>query len=381
MKTIRDIKPLVYYDGVQVFEARDLIGGHYVGVMIETNGSTGQYLVAGAAPEAIRRFRLGKLDLRSLLLESPDDEWYLTQVGDDFRQPLSLERRSDRLADAAFLPAPGFTLDEPPSDDWVLQEAYGRGNVIFEFSADPPEAASEHRMRAATLGGLLLYVQTLVMHAYRRAVRDLPDQTKRVLDFADGGLMNVVIPAAPGSFRVVCEAARPTDMFGSGELARGLLRMDAVFEGAGSPKTAKEGLNSHKGHLAGSYINLVRFLGENGMNLQYSWAEPASTSAHRGGVSEVVARELAELLAGIDNLSTESVTFVGALERAQRDTGNWSLVTQEGRISGTTVEGEPTLNGLEVGRKYRFDCEEHLAIAASGRETRTYYLRAISDAG
>ena len=378
MRTIRNIKALVYYDGVQVFEARDLIGGHYVGVMIDTKDSTDRYLVAGATPEDLRRFRLGKLDLRSLLLESPDDEWYLTQVGDDFRQPLPLVRQNGRLANADFLPAPGFVLSEPPSDDWVLQEALGRRNTIFEFNADPPEAASEHRIKAATLGGLLLHVQTLVTHAYRRAVRDLPDQVKRVLDSTDGGLMDVIIPAAPGSFKVVLEAVRPTDMFGNGELARGLRRMDEVFESANNPMTAKEQLDGHKGHLVGSYINLLKFLNDTNMNFQYSWAEPASNDAHHGGVSDVNARELVNLLGDVTNLSIESVTFVGKLERAQRDTGNWTLVTEDDRKTGTTAEGGPSLNGLQIGNEYSFDCEEHLEVAASGRETRTYYVRTIS---
>lgn len=378
MRTIRDIKTLLYYDGVQVFEARDLIGGHYVGVMIGTKDSTDRYLVAGATPEALRRFRLGKLDLRSLLLESPDDEWYLTQVMDDFEQPLPLEKQNVGLANADFLPAPGFVLSEPPSDDWVLQEAHGRHNTIFEFNADPPEAASEHRIKAATLGGLLLHVQTLVTHAYRRAIRDLPDQARRMLDSADGGLMDVLIPAAPGSFRVVLEAVGPTDMFGNGELARGLRRMDEVFESASNPKTAKEQLNSHKGHLVGSYITLMRFLNETNSNFQYSWAEPASNSAHHGGISEVNARELVTLLADVTSLGIESVTFVGKLERAQRDTGNWTLVTEDSRRTGTTAERGPSLNGLQIGKEYTFDCEEHLEVAASGRETRTYYVRTIS---
>ena len=57
MKTIQHIKTLFYYDGPQVFEARDAIGGHYVAVMAEPAGETDRYLVAGVSPESLRRFR------------------------------------------------------------------------------------------------------------------------------------------------------------------------------------------------------------------------------------------------------------------------------------------------------------------------------------
>jgi hypothetical protein len=51
MKTIRHTATLFYYDGPQVFEARDPIGGHYVAVMVEPQDGKDRYLVTGVAPE------------------------------------------------------------------------------------------------------------------------------------------------------------------------------------------------------------------------------------------------------------------------------------------------------------------------------------------
>ncbi len=42
MKTIRHTATLFYYDGPQVFEARD--GGHYVAMMVEPEGDRDRYL-------------------------------------------------------------------------------------------------------------------------------------------------------------------------------------------------------------------------------------------------------------------------------------------------------------------------------------------------
>src|SRR5271165_6241073 len=80
MKTIRHTATLFYYDGPQVFEARDGIGGHYVAMMVEPEGDQDRYLVAGVAPERLRQFRSGALDLRSLLAEAGEGEWFLATV-------------------------------------------------------------------------------------------------------------------------------------------------------------------------------------------------------------------------------------------------------------------------------------------------------------
>ena len=47
MMHIRHASTLFYYDGPQVFEARDAIGGHYVAVLAPSDGADDRYLVAG----------------------------------------------------------------------------------------------------------------------------------------------------------------------------------------------------------------------------------------------------------------------------------------------------------------------------------------------
>ena len=118
MKTIVHHSTLFYYDGPHVFEARDAIGGHYIAVMVGSelpdaaeNAMRGQgerCLVAGVAPDRLRLFRSGAIDLRSLLRESVPDEHYLAAVDSTIDQPLQLERLATPLVDSEFLPDPGF---------------------------------------------------------------------------------------------------------------------------------------------------------------------------------------------------------------------------------------------------------------------------------
>ncbi len=372
MKTIQPTETLVYYDGVEVFAGQDSIGGHYIGMVIDESG---RYLVAGVSPEQLRRFRVGNMDLRAMFLEAPNGEWFVTTSDGEPGQPLVLEPQPTEIA---LLPEEGFFLDNVSVDDFALQQARQRGNIIFEFSAEPPETAGGHRIRMTTLAGLLLHLQTIVQRAYRAALRDLPARERQKIDASDGHLMDVVIPAAPGSYRVVLEAARQPDLFGSSkELVRGLKKMDEVFACATNPDEAPQLLQPYKGHLAGSYVNLMRFLQEHGTGLRYGWADPAFSDVQHGGVSEVVARKLAESLSSISNLATETVALVGSFERVNTETGHWGLLTEEGQRSGWVREGGPSLRGLTTGKQYRFTCTEEIEVVAVGREKHTLYLEEI----
>ena len=112
MRPIGQIRILVYYDGVQVFEGRDSIGGHYVGVLIDDSRPADRYLVAGVAPERLRQFRAGAIDLRTLFLEAGPGEWLLADIADGFEGPLTPFRPEDPGACRALLPEEGFVLHE-----------------------------------------------------------------------------------------------------------------------------------------------------------------------------------------------------------------------------------------------------------------------------
>ena len=377
MKTITPTEILVYYDGVAVFVGHDPIGGHYIGSVVDRTDGIDHYLVAGVSPDGLRRFRSGALDLRTLLLEAPGNEWFLTQADGEPGQPLVLHPQSGSLLATDFLPDEGFLLDEVPVNELALHLAQERGKVVFEFSAEPPETAFGHRMRMTTLAGLLSHLQTIVKHAYRNALRDLPQNVRNHIDTTDAHLMDVVVPAMEGSYRVVLEAAKPPDMFGSGELVRGLSRLDEVFVSAENPDGAQEILQAHRGHLAGAYIRLVRFLSEHQTGLRYGWADPTFSEVRYGGVSEVVAHQLAESLSGVTSLATETVTLSGAFVRVNLETGDWGLLTDEGRKVGKIGLDGPSLDGLVTNRHYRFECTEDIEVDTTGREKHTLYLQSI----
>lgn len=375
MKTIRHTTTLFYYDSPHVFEARDVIGGHYVAVMVEPEDSVDRYLVVGVAPERLRQFRSGALDLRSLLTDGGEDEWYLVTANAGLHEPMALVAQTMPLATSGLLPDPGFLLHDSLAQEEVLKEARKRNNLVLEIAADPPEAATEHRIRVDTFIGLLGQVQTMVKHAYGAALRELSPGGRRAIDKSDAHLMDVIIPAAAGSFRVVLEAAKTPDMLGQSELARALQRLDVLFESTANPQKTMATVKAHRGHLAGAYLRFLRFLVQHKTGLRYSWAEPTFAKPNNRAVMEAEAGPLVDVLSGISNLGVESVTIEGAFEKANRGTSAWGLLTADGVYSGKVKKGGPGLEGLKIGGNYRFSCIEEIEeVKGTGREQRMLYL-------
>ena len=124
MKTVRAFNVLDYYDGIEIFAARDERGEHYLGSRIDTSGDHDRYAVVAVRSERLREFCSGKLDLRELMLEAPKGEWYVTVASMAFGQPMPLELQDTLLKQADVLPSPGFTLDAELPNDRPIGECF-----------------------------------------------------------------------------------------------------------------------------------------------------------------------------------------------------------------------------------------------------------------
>ena len=380
VKTVIYSTMLDYCDGPLLFEARDTIGGHYLAMAAELPERKDGYVVVGVAPDRLRQFRAGLIDLRLLVEEAGEDEWYLTEAR-DLTEPFALNRQQRPLSQSEFLPDEGYILHDTPSDAFVLKEAQTRNNLVLELVVEPPEAADNHRIRVETFVGLLDRVQKLVKHAYRMALRDLPRNHRPPVPPTDPTLLDVVVPAAAGSFRVVLEAAGRPDLFGGSELSRALQRVDVLFEHTTDTESALETARQNRGHLAGAYLNLLKFLTRRQTGMRYSWADPTFAQASSRAISEVEARQLADVLGDVSNLGTEEVTLVGEFVKFNRSTGAWGLLTDNGPVSGKLRDDSLSLNGLKVGGRYEFLCvEELVTVEGTGKETRNLNLREFNPA-
>ena len=146
--TIRPAKVLDYYDGVLVFTAEGDNGQQYVGSIIDTTDGIDRYLVKATTPEQISNLKNGKVDLRSLLLENPDDDWFLTFDGDAPDQPLVLHPQEVALKCTDFLPSEGYFLNDEFDKDTRLTENGSPSNgadIGKRETADSPESRGSAR--------------------------------------------------------------------------------------------------------------------------------------------------------------------------------------------------------------------------------------------
>ena len=131
MKTVKLTEVLDYYDGILLFTARDPIGGNYLCEAIDTVGDFDRYAVVGVRPERLAEFRAGDVDLRTLMLEAPDGEWYITIADGTTEDPLTLEPQRVPLTETGYLPKEGYFWgpEKPPDHDGDVARALERGRT------------------------------------------------------------------------------------------------------------------------------------------------------------------------------------------------------------------------------------------------------------
>ena len=164
MRDIRFHRTLFYYDGPQVFEARDCIGGHYVGLMAPDGygGPSDECLVVGVAPERVAKFRGGAVDLRTLLVQSDPAERYIGAFPNSLDGVFALKQLEANTIDEALLPSAGFLVGE---DSGGVPNIFGY--ATSELSQDALlcwlvacARCSDERLRHAGC----MFVQTLFRH-------------------------------------------------------------------------------------------------------------------------------------------------------------------------------------------------------------------------
>ena len=131
MKTVKIIEIMDYYDGILAFAAQDPIGGHYIGSLFERTSDHDCYLVVGTRPERLADLRNGKVDMRTLLLETPEGEWYTASPRGTIDDPLALVPQPTPLVDSEHLPGDGYFLGpEEPPDESEIRRVLERGKAV-----------------------------------------------------------------------------------------------------------------------------------------------------------------------------------------------------------------------------------------------------------
>lgn len=368
MEPIDVTRILVYHDGPQVFEGRSPNGGHYLGVMAPGSGVDPQYIVLPIAPMRIGQLRSGAVDLRDAMGDRDERlGWHLARIADGDGQHLVIDESSNGDIPADYLPDAGFFLAASTPGNEVLTEAKERGNLVVALTLEPPESVDSHRIKAQTLGQVLIHFQKLYMRAYghaRKSVESLAPSAPPLNAYA----------TAPSSYRIYLEAAGDGNLFGASEVGPAMEIVDSLFLDIAHVEDVMESVKQYKGHFATAYRDLLRVLVTSQARLEYRYADAISTDVRGGMVSVDNARTITELIDEQKELTSEEITFTGKLDVINSATGKWRLSVEGKNFYGETTDDGPQLSGLVVDQTYTFRCQERLISQGDGSERTVHFL-------
>jgi len=381
-KLLQYFGSLFYCDGVQVFEARDTIGGNYVGVMVgDSQGGPAQYAIVGVNPHRLQEFRLGKIDLGSIMRARPNKEWFLGSfTGEETGSFEVVAEAQTRDIPTEYFPDDGFLLSMIPQVDSasVLRESISRNTLALEITLESSTPSSDHRIDSGILGGFLLNYQSSVKHIYRKAASALADV--KYINRETGPLLDVAVPAMSGSFRILLiPSQQPWGLFKSSEVSRALDVIDEFLLDTSDPQQTLERVRKYAGHAASSFVRLIKFLVESDVSLSYSWASPDRNDVSVRGLSRHDAVPLLDILSNTESLNVEKVAVSGRLRKVDLDSGAWNLLSDDGTKYSGKSRDVALLSNLTSDKVYVFQCEEVVEeITGTGREIRTLYVTRVS---
>ena len=209
----------------------------------------------------------------------------------------------------------------------------------------------------STLGRILQNFQSLIDHALKTHCRD--SEISKGNSKSDRIQIDVVIPASAGSFKVLLEFSASPDIFDSHtELASALQKIDDLFMKSTNPqRNLFEEFGNHN-RLTESYLKLLRLLKKSDTGFGYTWTEPNYVEPKGSDLSLGQVNVLLEIINNEKIFSDSKIEFIGDFERVNRSAKTWGLLTDNGIVIGEVREDGPQLDGLEVGRRYKFFCKE-----------------------
>lgn len=375
------VRVLLYHDGPVLFIAQDEVGTKYLCVLIEREADHERYLSIPISPLRLNSVITGDIDLR-VVFESPEVlAYYLLNVYDYAPEDLNLSLTTKEEVDDSWFPTPGTFLPQIPQETeniCVLKESIIKRTSVITLSLNPPEAISEHVISTPTLIRGLQIFQGIIRVSFKKAIKSLERETRRLLDIPDN-YTTEVFGFFPASFDIYLKAKPYADLIGSTDIERGLELVDRIFEVASDPEKSLEILKENKGHVVNYYTKLLEFVIENNSMVSYSWASPGLKKVRTHSIYKSRAISIYEKISQVKELSTEMLELMGEFTKIDIKNNNWTIMEDEtGKtISGGVKEGsQTTLRGATAGiQKYRFEIEEVIQeTEAIGKEKFVYYL-------
>ena len=355
---------LAYYDGPEVIEATDRIGGSYIGMSLDSQDASFKFIVVGVSEEQLLGFRRGEVKLRNLILESSKYGWYVCET-DDLEAPIPLQEQGDEEIPDSMLPDENYLLrDARDIPNSAMGRALAQSNFAVHLKIEPLDKLQTNRLRVKDYNDLVASLNSLIIKAGKS---DSSDQDRLELD--------IVTTAAPGSVEVMLEASMPdSDLFAPHRsLVQAMQSIDSAMDQALASGDIGQQADSHDRDFRKKYLELLKVLERGAVDFQYSWAEPRFEDGNSTRIPLTTTKALVQSIKARakDIMDKRERIIEGAFVRFNQQRGTWGLETDEGNLVVGSIDrlNNPSqLNGLVVGDRYTFECLETLTYQQAWKD-------------
>ncbi|MDE0092967.1 MAG: hypothetical protein OXO49_00455 [Gammaproteobacteria bacterium] len=370
---------LFYYDGPKVIEARDEIGGHYLGTVFDSESNGFKYLIVGVNPARLYALRRGEVDLCTLMKESSEFGWYTCETY-CLEDPLILQDQGTIPVPDEKLPVEDFYLSEPINQqNPALLEATNRENFVLQLKIQPKDYHQRNRLSVRCHSELIVGLEELF--------KSVTDQPRTTHEKSAVGL-DVVASATPGSLIVLLEASKTdVDIFDPPHrlLIKALEQVDDVVRCTDEVEHIRKIAKNHGVDFAKKFIRILKVLNRSKVDLSYSWAEPRFQSNDSNQFKFSVAKKLVHSMQKRSREILETKTHIvqGSFVSFSQQSGTWGLNTDDGVIKGKIDKDKlhNGLDGLVVGKSYIFECTatHTFGLALTNEEPTLVLQRILED--
>lgn len=379
-RIIRHVKTLVFYDGPQLFLSADQFKTQYLCLLVECKSDLERYLCVPISPRRLSEFYSGGIDLRKIYEKPEIEELFYSDIRDEPEQQIILTSIAKEKIPESWLPDEGYIFErEPGADELIEKEAEERQRAIIHLSLNPPEARDETKINALTLSDAVKTFQNLMKYAFKKAIADLNQGTKKSFESPDNYGVEI-FEFSPGSFTIHMQSVLPADILGYAQISKALEKIDELIEPIGDPEKTLEVIKQNRGHLASMYRHLLRLVITHDAPISYEWTMPKIHKVMYQRITIEDASSIYKLLMEKQELGIEHIILMGRVLKVDVGNGTWRLLNDEDNkeYRGLSDPSGPAhLGGIIIEtERYKFVCEEHLEEEiVTGKEKTILFLK------
>lgn len=365
---------LVYYDFPEIFVAYDNVGTNYLCLLISADNQETNYISTAISTKRLSSFINGKIDLREIFEKPEISNWlFFNQVKENIEAKLW---EGESLPDE-YLPDEGFIYQKQlQGEELILNEAIEKNNAVVHLAVSDSE--DNYSIDADNLGDIVKLYQIIIENSYKKALSQRNIKGKKAF-YVPNNYKLRAFASSYSSFNLHLYSTSYRDLWGNAIIELGLEKFDEITKDYESQDDFIASLRTVKGHTLSSLKKLVKKLIDNDIKLKHKWFAPNQEKVHLTIIDKVKAEKIYEVLNLSEELTEETITFLGFFVQVDVEKGTWRIFNLEDEKEYSGEAQGQTLQGVTVETvNYKLTCQEIIEeLKVTEKEKTKYILKTI----